>query len=108
MISAEGARRGAGAGVDTGAVVDFKIDLETVVVRARLRGGVDVGGALTPEGELIRDADRLWRIEGDEDVADVDIRDLGLTGGGDERNSACAPPPPPAATERNGTRFAGT
>ena len=86
--------------------MDFKIDLETVVVRACLRGGVDVGGELTPEGEVIHDADRLGRIEGDEDVMDVDIRGLGLTGGGDERKSACAPPPPPAATEGNGTTFA--
>ena len=56
---------------------------------------------------MIRDADRLWQIEGDADVTDVDIRGLGLTGVGDERNSACAPPPPPAATEEgNGTTFA--
>ena len=87
-------------------MVGFKIDLETVVVRARLRGGVGGCGGLTPEGEVIRDADRLRRIEGDEDVTDVDIRGLGLTGVGDERNSACAPPPPPAATEEgNGTTF---
>ena len=86
-------------------MVGFKIDLETVVVRARLRGGVGVGGVLTPEGEVIRDADRLRRIEGDADVTDVNIRGLGLTGVGDERNRACAPPLPPAATEGNGTTF---
>jgi hypothetical protein len=87
-----------------GAVVGFKIDLEDVVVRARLRGGFGVGGVLALEGEVIRDADRLRRIE---DVTDVDIRGLGLTGGGcDERNSACALPPPPAVIEGNGTTFA--
>ena len=87
-------------------MVGFKIDLETVVVRARLRGGVGGCGGLTPEGEVIRDADRLRRIEGDADVTDVDMRGLGLTGGGDERNSACAPPLPPAAIEGKGTTFA--
>ena len=106
LISAEDARQGAGAGVDTDAVVDFKINFETIVVRARLHGGVDVGGELTPEGEVIHDADRLRRIEGDEDVMDIDIQGLGLMGGGDKRKSACAPPPPPAATEGNGTTFA--
>lgn len=83
-------------------MVGFKIDLEAAVVRARLRGGVGVGGVLTLGGEAIRDADRLRRMEGD--VTDVDIRCLGLTGG-DERNSACAPP---AATDGNGTTFAWT
>ena len=76
------------------------------MVRAHLRGGVGVGGVSTLEGKVIHEADRLWRIEGDEDVTDVDIRGLGLTGGGDERDSACAPPPPTAATEGNGTTFA--
>ena len=41
------------------AVLDFKIDLEIVVVQARSHGGVDVGGELTPEGEVIHDADHL-------------------------------------------------
>ena len=77
-----------------------------MVVRVRLHGGVGVGGVLALEGEAIRDAHRLWRIEGDGDVTEVDIQGLGLTGSGDECNSACVPPLPPAATEGNGTMFA--
>ena len=50
-----------------------KIDLETLVVRARLRGGVGIGGVVTLEGEAIRDADHLRRIEGDGDITEVDI-----------------------------------
>ena len=34
------------------------------MVQARLRGGDGVGGVLTLEGEVIRDADSLRRIEG--------------------------------------------
>ena len=76
-------------------------------MRGRLRGGVGIGAEPTLEGKVTHDADRLRRIEGDEDVTDVDILCLGLTGGGDERNSACVPAPPPAATEEgNGTTFA--
>ena len=77
------------------------------MVRARLRGGIGVGGVSTLEGEAIREADRLRRTEEDEDVTDIDIRALGLRGGvGDKRNSAYVPAPPPAATEGNGTRSA--
>ena len=77
------------------------------MVRARLRGGVGVGGVSTLEGEEIREADLLPRTEGDEDITDVDILCLGLRGGvGGEHNSASVPVPPPAATEGNGTMFA--
>ena len=68
-----------------------KIDLETLVVRARLRGGVGIGGVVTLEGEAIRDADHLRRIEGDGDVTEVGIWGPDLTGGGDEGNIACPP-----------------
>ena len=62
-------RQGTGAGVDAGTLVGFKINLEIVVVQGRLCG-VGVGAE---QGEVIREADRLQRIEGDGDLTDDNI-----------------------------------